>query len=109
MKFLVDNQLPLALARFLIAHGSDCQHVIQLGMDEAGDVEIWNYATAQGRAVISKDEDFLNLASQPGATGQFVWVRIGNCRKVQLLAAFDKILPSLLQSLAAGNRIVEVR
>jgi len=36
-------------------------------------------------------------------------VRIGNCRKAQLLAAFEKILPSLLQSLAAGNRIVEVR
>jgi predicted nuclease of predicted toxin-antitoxin system len=109
VKFLVDNQLPLALARLLTAHGLDCQHVIELGMDEAGDVEIWNYAAGQGRTVISKDEDFLNLASQPGAQGQFIWVRIGNCRKVQLLAAFDKILPSLLQSLAAGNRIIEVR
>jgi predicted nuclease of predicted toxin-antitoxin system len=109
VKFLVDNQLPLALAGLFTAHGLDCQHVTELGMDEAGDVAIWNYAAGQGRTVISKDEDFLNLASQPGATGQFIWVRIGNCRKVQLLAAFEKILPSLLQSLAAGNRIVEVR
>jgi predicted nuclease of predicted toxin-antitoxin system len=109
VKFLVDNQLPPALARFLTVQGLDCRHVIELGMDEARDVEIWNYAAGQGRAVISKDEDFLDLANQPGAKGQFVWVRIGNCRKTQLLAAFAKILPDLQQSLAAGNRIVEVR
>ena len=58
MKFLVDNQLPLALARFLIAHGSDCQHVIQLGMDEAGDVEVWNYATAQGSGSYQQGRGF---------------------------------------------------
>jgi predicted nuclease of predicted toxin-antitoxin system len=78
-------------------------------MDETHDAEIWNYAAGQGMAVISKDEDFLDLANQPGAKGQFVWVRISNCRRTQLLAAFEKVLPSLEQSLAAGNRVVEVR
>jgi predicted nuclease of predicted toxin-antitoxin system len=33
MNLLVDNQLPLALARFLAANGFDCRHVQDIGMD----------------------------------------------------------------------------
>ena len=35
MKFLVDNQLPKALARFLASRGVDCQHVrdVDLGAE----------------------------------------------------------------------------
>ena len=75
MKFLVDNQLPAARARFLNSRGHDVQHVLDLQMDEANDPDIWSHAVSQGRALVSKDEDFLHLASRPGASGAFVWVR----------------------------------
>jgi predicted nuclease of predicted toxin-antitoxin system len=78
-------------------------------MDEADDPDIWNHATAQGRALVSKDEDFLHLANRPGATGTFVWVRLGNCRKQALLAAFERTLPALVTALEEGHRVVEVR
>ena len=109
MKFLVDNQLPAALARFLNLRGHDAQHVLDLQMDDADDPDIWNHAAAQGRALVSKDEDFLHLANRPGATGAFVWVRLGNCRKQVLLAAFDRALPALVTALEEGHRVVEVR
>ena len=109
MKFLVDNQLPAALARFLSSRGHDAQHVLDLQMDEADDPNIWNHAAAQGRALVSKDEDFLHLANRPGATGAFVWVRLGNCRKQVLLAAFERALPALVTALEDGHRVVEVR
>ncbi len=109
MKFLVDNQLPAALARFLSSHGHDAQHVLDLQMDEAGDPDIWNHAAAQGRALVSKDEDFLHLANRPGVVGAFVWIRLGNCRKQVLLAAFERALPALVTALEEGHRVVEVR
>ena len=109
MKFLVDNQLPAALARFLNSHGHDAQHVLDLHMDEAGDTAIWNHAAAQGRVLVSKDEDFLHLANRPGATGVFVWVRLGNCRKQVLLAAFERALRTLVTALEEGHRVIEVR
>ena len=37
MKFLVDNQLPIALARWLASRGDECQHVLDLGMESASD------------------------------------------------------------------------
>ena len=109
MKFLVDNQLPAALAGFLNSHGHDAQHVIDLQMDEADDSDVWSHAVSQGCAQVSKDEDFLHLANRPGAIGAFVWVRLGNCRKQVLLAAFARALPALVTALEEGQRVVEVR
>lgn len=109
MKFLVDNQLPTALARHLSALGLTAMHVLDCGLDEADDSIIWRFATEQGWIIISKDEDFFYLASPPQATVQVIWVRLGNCRKATLLATFDALLPKILDALNAGSRVVEVR
>ena len=66
MKFLVDSQLPAALARFLTSRGSNRQHVLDVGLAEATDVEIWDHANRSEAVIISKDEDFLYLANAPG-------------------------------------------
>lgn len=109
MKFLVDNQLPAALAVYLRKKGLDCQHVLDAGLAQATDAELCRYATANDRIIISKDEDFLYLASEPKATFQLLWVRLGNCRTAALLEAFDQIWLKLEASLKAGERIIEIR
>lgn len=109
MKFLVDNQLPEALARFLNASGHESGHVLGLKLDEASDLEIWNYAATSNWIVVSKDEDFLHLANRPGDTGKLLWVRIGNCRKQTLLRAFERELPGVVRAFEEGFRVVEIR
>ena len=109
MKFLVDNQLPEALCRFLKAHGHESGHVLGLKMDEATDLKIWNDAAAGNWIVVSKDEDFLHLANRPGDAGKFLWVRIGNCRKQTLLQAFERELPGIVRAFEEGFRVVEIR
>jgi predicted nuclease of predicted toxin-antitoxin system len=109
VKFLVDNQLPAALARHLQTWGFDCQHVLEAGLDQASDAEICRHADAQERIIISKDEDFLYLASRPKSTIRLLWVRLGNCRTAALLAAFDGLRPMIEASLKAGDRIIEIR
>jgi predicted nuclease of predicted toxin-antitoxin system len=109
VNFLVDNQLPEALCRFLNAHGHRSEHVLSLHMDEASDLEIWNYAATGNRIVISKDEDFLHLANRPGDIGKVLWVRIGNCRKQTLLRAFDREFPAAARAFDEGIRVVEIR
>ena len=89
MKFLIDNQLPGTLALYLRRKGFDCEHVLDAGLAEASDAALCKYASDNGRIIISKDEDFLYLASRPRAAFQFVWVRVGNCRTAALLEAFE--------------------
>lgn len=110
MNLLVDNQLPVALARYLAAQGWECTHVQDVGLEAADDRTIWQYAKQRSLTIVTKDEDFQALAiRQQSIPPQVVWVRLGNCRKVALLDAFSKILPALRDMLAAGDAVVEIR
>lgn len=109
MKFLVDNQLPSALARFLASRGVDCLHVLDIDMGAATDVAIWEYAGRNDCVVVSKDEDFLYLAAIPSSKAKLIWVRMGNCRTPALLAAVERLWPKIVASLEAGDRVIELR
>jgi predicted nuclease of predicted toxin-antitoxin system len=109
VKFLVDNQLPAALARFLASRGAECRHVLDVGLAGATDAEIWEYASHNDCVVISKDEDFLYLANRPRTQARFVWIRFGNCRTKTLLAAIESLWPKVEAGLKAGDRVIELR
>ncbi|NJD67439.1 MAG: hypothetical protein C3F12_02150 [Candidatus Methylomirabilota bacterium] len=109
MKFLIDNQLPIALSRFLQTQGLESRHVMELGLDEASDLEIWRYADAEDYVIVSKDEDFLHLVNLGAGGPSVVWVRLGNCRKGPLLDAFARVLPEILSALQGGQKVVEIR
>ena len=58
MTFVVDAQLPPALARVLRHCGCDAVAVREIGLRDATDSEIWHYAIQRQAAIITKDEDF---------------------------------------------------
>lgn len=109
MRFLVDNQLPAALARFLNDAGDECRHVLDEGLAQAPDAEVWRYAAEHQFILVSKDEDFFHRAARPDARVQLVWVRLGNCRKQQLLDAIASTWPRVRACLETGDRVVEIR
>lgn len=110
MKLLVDNQLPVALARYLADSGFDCQHVQDLGMEASDDRAIWELAKSEQMVIVTKDEDFPLMADrQVRHSPQVVWVRIGNCRKAALLANFSAILSDLRNFLEEGKGVIEIR
>jgi predicted nuclease of predicted toxin-antitoxin system len=109
VKFIVDNQLPVALAQYLRKRGFDCEHVLEAGLGDARDSEICRYAELHERVVISKDEDFFYLAKKSDAKIKFIWVRLGNCRTATLLAAFDRSWPRIESCLKYGDRVIEIR
>jgi len=113
VRWLIDTQLPVALARWLQARGEDAVHVLDLGQGQTGDRDIWETAIAENRIVISKDEDFFLLATRPGDSGRLLWLRVGNCRKPALLTTMDQAWPAVeaaflgdKTSLRFGNRSV---
>ena len=108
MRFLVDNQLPPSLARLLRDRGHDAEHVFESGLHLLDDRALWARALADARIVVSKDEDFLYLSSQPSDTGQFLWVRLGNCRNDALLAAFSASFDTIVAAFDSGQTVVEL-
>lgn len=108
MRFLVDAQLPPALARWLASKGHAAEHVADVGLASASDTEIWNHALVVGAVIVSKDEDFAQrkfLASEGPAV---VWVRLPNTRRRELLVWFDGVLPQVLRALERGETLIEI-
>jgi predicted nuclease of predicted toxin-antitoxin system len=72
VKFLVDNQLPPALARFISQdlHG-EALHVSDIGLRCGSDAEVWTFAAENDLVLISKDEDFAALYSKKPRPGCF--------------------------------------
>lgn len=108
MRFLVDNQLPNALAVHLRRQGHDAIHVMDIGLDEAADADIWDYAATNQCVVVTKDEDFSDMLLFRQDTVPIVWVRLGNCRKPELLATFDRAMEQVISSLNRGETLIEM-
>ena len=109
MRFLVDAQLPPALAKWLGERGHSATAVRDAGLRDSDDGSIWNFANAGGWTVIPKDEDFVDRCLGNPAAPVVVWLRIGNCTNRVLFAWLDPLLPDIVGRIEAGNRVVEVR
>lgn len=109
MRFLIDAQLPPALARVLTERGHLAEHVTDIGPGDVSDAVLWQYALDHDAVIVSKDEDFVDLASVRSPAPVIVWVRRGNTTRRDLLAWFAPLIDSLTDLVAAGNRVVELR
>jgi predicted nuclease of predicted toxin-antitoxin system len=88
VKFLVDAQLPPALARWLCEVGCDAQAVRELGLREADDNVIWQHAEANGCIIVTKDEDFAVRVQATQRGPDVVWLRVGNTSNAALRTWF---------------------
>lgn len=79
MKLLFDQNLAPSLVRRLATEYPDSAHTYTLGLGEADDREIWDYARQRGFAIVSKDSDFHQLSVREGPPPKVIWVRLGNC------------------------------
>jgi predicted nuclease of predicted toxin-antitoxin system len=108
MRFLVDAQLPPALARRLAAAGHVAEHVFDLGLAAAVDADIWRHAEQAGAVILTKDEDFAVRRTMRDAGPRVVWIRLGNTRRAELLRRVDDAFPSILSALERGDTLIEI-
>ena len=109
MRFLVDAQLPPALARLISAHGHVAEHVADIGMQDAEDGPIWRHAVMHQAVIVTKDEDFPSRMKQGGTCPIIVWLRVGNSSRRALLTWFEPLLPQIESLIQQGERLIEVR
>jgi predicted nuclease of predicted toxin-antitoxin system len=106
--FLIDAQLPPALADFLIENGHSASSARDLKLRDAEDEVIWERARVEGMIIVTKDEDFAQMSWRYGAPPQVMWLRIGNATNRALFAWLKPILQEACDALLAGNPLVEV-
>jgi predicted nuclease of predicted toxin-antitoxin system len=107
--FLIDAQLPPALARELNAAGHVALHVADAGLLYADDSTIWRHAIDIGATIITKDEDFAARWARGDRAAAIVWLRVGNTSRTALLTWFMPQMPHVVALLASGERLIELR
>ena len=77
MKLLFDQNLSPRLPRLLADIYAESAHVRAVGLRDASDVEIWEYAKVEGYAIVSKDSDFQQRSLLQGWAAQIHLVACG--------------------------------
>ena len=109
MRFLINNQLPASPANSLQDRGHNAEHVVGVGLAQAKDTPVWNYALRHGAVILTKDEDYAEWVRRGRPGLQVVWLRIGNSTKRALFAWLEPLLPAVVRQLEQGDRLIEVR
>lgn len=80
MKLLLDNNLSYRLISRLSALFPESKHVVDVGLDEASDEAVWQFAKENDFVIVTKDADFNHLSMVYGAPPKVVWIKTGNCK-----------------------------
>lgn len=107
MKFLIDAQLPTALADWIAGIGHHADHVAQLGLLTAPDDVIWTAAIRAGAVIVTKDHDFVEWVTTRHPAPPVVWIRIGNTANSTLIARLAVVWEKVVQNLEAGALVIE--
>ena len=108
MRFLIDAQLPPALARFNRERGHEAEHVADLAMEAAIDLLIWRCAIERSAVLISKDADFVAMRALHTTGPPLVWLRVGNTTRDALLERIAAVWPDIVAALERGDTVIEV-
>lgn len=79
MKLLFDQNLSPRLPQLLADIYAASVHVRAVGLRDAADTIIWEYAKLNGFVIVSKDSDFQQRSLLYGSPPKFIWLRVGNC------------------------------
>src|SRR5262245_59618828 len=86
MKLLFDENRSPKLPRLLAKQFPGSLHLRDCGLKGATDEKIWEYARTNGSTLVPKDSDFYQRSLFYGSPPKFVWLRIGNCTRDDLVA-----------------------
>ncbi|MBW4581400.1 MAG: DUF5615 family PIN-like protein [Tildeniella nuda ZEHNDER 1965/U140] len=84
MKLLFDQNLSPRLVNRLSDLYPASQHVFFIGLDQAGDHTLWEYANQNDFTVVTRDSDFSELNILRGFPPKVIWIRRGNCSTNQI-------------------------
>jgi predicted nuclease of predicted toxin-antitoxin system len=109
VRFLLDAQLPPRLAAKISSTGHEAIHLGDILPVDAEDLVVAKEANRLKAVLVSKDEDFVDLARRGVLQSQFLWIRSGNMTTAKLWLILEPLLPDIERAFTAGEKIVEVK
>jgi predicted nuclease of predicted toxin-antitoxin system len=84
MRLLLDQNLSHRLLVELADLFPESLHVRSLGLAEADDLVIWEYAIANDLIIVTQDADYSDWNKLRGSPPKIVWIRCGNASVTEI-------------------------
>ncbi|GAB4409052.1 MAG: DUF5615 family PIN-like protein [Microscillaceae bacterium] len=84
MKLLLDQNLSWRIIKKIESRYPNAEQVKKLGLVEATDKQIWDFAKQNDYAILTFDEDFNELSLLYGQPPKILWLRTGNLSNSQI-------------------------
>ena len=83
-KLLFDNNISHRVLARISDIFLDTTHVMLENLDESSDEIVWYFARRNDYAIVTKDSDFNDLAIHKGTPPKIIWIKLGNCKVVEI-------------------------
>jgi len=109
MKLLLDENLSRKIVPSLQSAFPGTSHVSLLGLEQADDRKIWEFARTHDYVVVTKDDDFQGLLALMGYPPKIIRLRLGNCSNQQVISVLTQNAAVIATTLEAPETgIVEL-
>ena len=104
MKLLLDENLSRRLVPFLQGEYPGSMQIALMGMEQASDREVWEYAKAGEFVIVTRDSDYYDFSTLYGQPPKIVWLRTGNQTKATTLSILLNHKGTIEQALLKENK-----
>jgi len=80
MKLLFDQNISFRIVNKITDVFPNSKQVRELGLDDATDFEIFDYAKNKGFTIVTFDADFSGISVLKGFPPKIIWIRTGNIK-----------------------------
>jgi len=108
MKLLFDQNLSFKLCQTIADLFPDSSHVRSLGLSEVADRVLWDFAKANGFAIVTQDVDFAEMAGLFGAPPKVIWLRAGNQSTLAISGLLRRHAETILSFESDGAACLEI-
>ena len=96
MKFKIDENLPIEIAKLLIERGHDAKTVNEQQLKRTNDSVLINLCKQENRALVTLDTDFSNISEYPPIEYAGIMVlRLGSQAKQHVINVFQQIITTI--------------
>ena len=108
MKILLDQNISYRLVKIISQQYPDAKQVRELGLENATDIEIFEFAGKNGYTIVTFDSDFCDLNNLKGFPIKVIWLRTGNTTTKNLAGIFRNKYDLIRKFLTEENGCLEI-
>ena len=111
MNILLDQNISFRVAALLSKAFDNVKQVRQLGLTDASDLDIWDFAFKNNFTVITFDSDFIDLANLKGSPPKIIWLRFGNSSNLKIankLISKSEIIKAFIEDKQSNLAFLEI-